>query len=607
MTPALKRLQEAWQLGLALPPSLSVSEWADAKRVIARGTGPEPGRWNTARAPYLREPMNAVLNPDVRDLVLMWSSQVGKTEIGINIAAYFIDQDPSPQMFVLPTLELGDSFSTKRFRPTVEATPALLDKIGYSVSRDSSDTIREKAYPGGDIVFAGANSAASLASRPRRLVVFDEIDKYKAAIGNDGDPIAQGMQRTENFYNRKHVLCSTPTLTGMSAIETWWLRSDQRLYFVPCPGCGELQPLEWDTATDGGREPRVRWQKGKPETAHYVCVHNGCAIDQRDLVRAVEQGQWRPTSTPGQIRGYHINSLASPWVTMERLAAQWEQAEGKPAEEQTFVNLKLGRPYSPMKGAESTAKQLLARKEDFGPDKLPPEVLLITAFVDVQSDRFECQYLGWGLLDEKWVIDYAVHWADPTNPSAWAAMDASLLQRTFPHPAGGDLVIEAIGIDAGFLQTKVLEFCREQRVAFRPFYAVKGVSGFGRALWKESEEKFKRGARLYLSGIDDGKQMTFQEVAVVDPRPRVHFARHLEIGYFEQLIESEKIKAEIKAGRPVPKWMPVPGKRNEALDTFVGAMAVRYSLSIDYEARRNAMSGTARAAGYADIATMFKR
>ena len=104
-----------WRLGFELPPKRTVSKWADDQRFIARGTGPEPGRWRTDRLPLLREPMDSVHEPDVDVSVFMCSSQAAKTELLINIAAYFVDQDPAPQMFVLPTLELADSFSTKRF------------------------------------------------------------------------------------------------------------------------------------------------------------------------------------------------------------------------------------------------------------------------------------------------------------------------------------------------------------------------------------------------------------------------------------------------------------------------------------------------------------
>ncbi len=596
-----------WSQGFQLPPDYKISEWADEHRVIAHGTGSEPGLWRTDRLPLLREVMDALNSAAVHTLVLCCSSQAAKTETLMNIVGYYIDQDPAPQMFVLPTLELADSFSVSRFAKTVDATPVLRDKMGGPKSRDANQTIREKQFPGGDLVFAGANSPASLASRPRRIVAFDEVDKYRENIGQDGDPIAQGIQRTQNYYNRKIIIASTPTQAGVSAIEYWFKQSDQRYRLVPCPECGHMQRLQWFQEIDGEKIQRVRWQPGQPETAEYICAGNGCVWDQRRLRVAVSHGVWQATSKavdPG-IVGFHWWSLYTPWVSMADLAREWEKCDGYAAREQTFINLKLGEVWHPTRSAATTPEMLLARREDYGPEKLPAGVLAITAFVDVQGDRWECTYLGWGALEEKWVIDHAVHYGDPTDPAQWEAMDERLLRRVFTHDSGAAMQIEAIGVDAGYLQQMVLDFCRTRRQAFRPFYAVKGKEGFGRPLWSESAEKFKLGAKLYLSGIDDGKTQLYQELAA--EKVRVHFPRQLELPWFKQLVV-EKIKMKPLRGRFVPEWHCPQGARNEALDCVVGNMAVRQTLqSIDWEARRRGLyAETKKSIDFSSLADKFK-
>ncbi len=602
-----------WTRGLELPPRYTVSQWADAHRFIAAGTSPEPGRWRTDRTPYLREPMDAFCDPDIHTVVLMMSSQVAKTEALVNVAGYFIDADPAPQMFVLPTLELADSFSTKRFTPTIEASPNLLDRVGRTMERSSSTTIREKSYPGGDIVFSGANSSASLASRPRRVVLLDEIDKYKANIGKDGNPIKQAFQRGQNFWNRKFGLASTPTLEGFSEIADWFKKSDQRHFEVPCSHCGTFQSLDWEQVDWPGRET----SRARPAEAHYTCTSCGSAWDQREVHLAVRAGRWRPRSVSHGIAGFHVWAIYSPWVSMADLAREWEDSRGKPGDEQTFVNLKLGRTYNPTKSATTTPEQLLARREDYGPDAdgsytLPADVLLVTCHVDVQADRFEVQYLGWGSGDEKWVLDYRVKHCDTSVPAHWDDLDGELLLRTFRHPLGGSLGIEATAIDAGYLQQRVLDFARERRAAFRQVYAVKGVSGFGQPIWRQSEQKFSLGAKLHLVGVDDGKTTLYQELASQptaenpEARVRVHFPRHLPLDYFEQLV-AERIRVEYVNGRPVRKWVLPTGKRNEALDTAVGAMAARYSLSVDYEARRAARQDDAPKISMSGLAQLFKK
>ncbi len=612
-----------WALGFELPPRLTVAQWADGHRFIAAGTGPEPGRWRTDKAPFQREPMDAACDPDVETVVLQWSSQVGKTEILINASAFYIDQDPAPQMFVMPDLGLADSFSRSRYQPTIDASPALRSRVGEQLTRDGSNTLLEKTYPGGDIVFAGANSPASLASRPRRVVIFDEIDKYKSNIGHDGSPIKQGIQRTQNFWNRKILLASTPTVEGLSAIADWFGKSDQRRFEVPCPHCCHHQELLWETEVPDGaggvdKVRRVDWPKGEPEKAAYACVECGVAWSEHDRQLAVRAGRWRAHAPFRGIAGFYINALASPWVTIAALAREWEDSEGKPTEEQAFVNLKLGLPYNPTRGATTTPQELEARCEDYGPSPdggylVPDEVLVVTAFTDVQHDRLETMFMGWGANDLKVVLDYRVSWGDPTDPAFWERYDDDVLKVTFAHPSGASLGIEAIGIDAGYLQRRVMDFVQSRRASFRPFFAVKGMAGQGKPLWRESDEKFKLGAKLYISGVDDGKTQAYKELAVRDDpetgtRRRVRFPRRnaLPGDFFEQLVV-ERVKIDFKAGRPEVKWHLPSGRRNEALDTFVGNMAVRASMTIDYEGRRRNLAPANRSKGYDDIAAMFNR
>ena len=90
---------------------------------------------------------------------------------------------------------------------------------------------------------AGANSAASLASRPVRLVLLDEVDRFPPSAGTEGDPVKLAVKRSTTFWNRKVILTSTPTTKGASRIEAAWEESDQRVYEVPCPVCGGYQAL----------------------------------------------------------------------------------------------------------------------------------------------------------------------------------------------------------------------------------------------------------------------------------------------------------------------------------------------------------------------------
>ena len=148
------------------PPVLLVSDWADRYRKLSPEASAEPGQWHTSRAPFQREIMNCINNPEVQDIAIMSSAQVGKTEILLNIIAYFIDYEPSAIMLIQPTIDMAEAFSKDRLAPMIRDTPKLRDKVKDPRAKDSENTILHKKFPGGHITMAGANSPASLASRP---------------------------------------------------------------------------------------------------------------------------------------------------------------------------------------------------------------------------------------------------------------------------------------------------------------------------------------------------------------------------------------------------------------------------------------------------------
>ena len=52
--------EEAFLQGLTPDPLLTVSEWADANRMLASVASGEPGPWRTTRTPYLKEIMDCL-------------------------------------------------------------------------------------------------------------------------------------------------------------------------------------------------------------------------------------------------------------------------------------------------------------------------------------------------------------------------------------------------------------------------------------------------------------------------------------------------------------------------------------------------------------------
>ena len=202
--------------------------------------------------------MDAFNDPAVREVVFMKSSQVGSTEILNNIVGYYMHQDPSTMLVIQPTLEIGEAWSKDRLAPMLRDSPPLARLIADPKTRDSANTVRHKQFPGGHITIAGANSPASLASRPVRIVLCDEVDRYPLSAGSEGDPISLARKRSVTFWNRKIFEGSTPTIKGLSRIERQFAESDQRYYMVPCPHCGASQRLVWAQLKGDGETSRPR-------------------------------------------------------------------------------------------------------------------------------------------------------------------------------------------------------------------------------------------------------------------------------------------------------------------------------------------------------------
>jgi phage terminase large subunit GpA-like protein len=227
----------------------------------------EPGRYRTVRTPYMREIMDRLSPGDpTQRIVFMKAAQVGATEAGNNWIGFAIHQAPGPMLAVQPTVELAKRNSRQRIDPLIDESPELRERVKPARSRDAGNTMLSKEFAGGILIMTGANSAVGLRSTPARYIFLDEVDAYPASADEEGDPVTLAEARSLTFAHRRKVfLVSTPTIRGLSRIEREFDASDQRRYFVPCPHCRAMQWLKFD---------RLRWQKGRPETAEYHC--EGC-------------------------------------------------------------------------------------------------------------------------------------------------------------------------------------------------------------------------------------------------------------------------------------------------------------------------------------------
>lgn len=502
--------------------------------------------------------MDAVNDPSVREVVLMKSAQIGYTEMLGNVVGYFIDQDPAPMLLVQPTLEMGEAWSKDRLAPMVRDTPALRDRVADPKARATGNTLLHKTFAGGHLTIAGANSPSGLASRPIRIVLCDEVDRYPASAGAEGDPVSLARKRSTTFWNRKLIMGSTPTIKGKSRIEEAYNGSDQRRYYVPCPHCDHWQVLRW---------AQVIWPDGKPQEAHYVCEECGSVITDADKASMLRAGEWRPTAEFTGVAGFHISELYSPWVTFGQMATAFIEAKRLPETLKTWINTALGESWEEQ-GESMDETGLLDRREMY-PAPVPAGAVLLTCGVDVQDDRLELEVIGHGAGQETWSIDYKVFRGDPSqDPSRsplWQQLDEYLLQ-TWDHESGVKVRISATGIDTGgHCTAQVYAFCKK-RLARRVF-ALKGIGGEGKPLVSKPTRNNAMGVKLFMVGTDTMKDLIHGRLKVDVPGPGYcHFPAEREEDWFAGLT-SEKMVTVLVHGRRVRKWVKKGSQvRNEPLD-----------------------------------------
>lgn len=552
------------------PPDLTVSEWADHHRVLP-DTAAEPGPWRTSRTPYLREIMDAFSDPEVERVVFMKAAQLGGSEALLNVLGYFIDLDPSPILFVQVSDGEAAKFSKERIAPMIRDCPVLRSKVAPRKSRDSANTIESKDFPGGHLGIVGANAPSKLRARPRRVVLFDEVDGYPASAGVEGDPVELGVKRTSTFWNRKVGMISTPTLSGLSRIEDAYEESDQRTYRVPCPHCDHRQELVFENLT--WETEKVEGEKvHDPDSAAYSCEGCGTMITERHKPEMLRRGQWVPSDPDAKVVGFQLSGLYSPWVSWSTIVQEFLSAKDNPEKLQVWVNTRLGEPFDE-KGQQLEAGPLLSRREDYPVEPLPEQVTLLTAGVDVQADRLECEIVGWGPGEESWGIDYYRIPGDPSVADVWQDLDRVLGQR-LEHPRGAKIPIAATCVDSGYMTQQVYKYCGN-RVNAR-IWAIKGRDGMGKPIMDRPRRNTRGRVPLYPVGVDAAKAAIYQRLQITEHgEGYCHFPARAPYDeeYFRQLTAEKLVRKTGRRGHTKLQWVRRPNRRAEVLDIRVYALA----------------------------------
>ena len=539
------------------PPLLTPSQFAEQQLYLPASSNAISGPLRLTA--YQRGMLDAFADPKIHTLVMCCSAQVGKSLTVDALVGYVIACAPGPILHVSPTAARAEEWVRDRLDPLVKASPALRALIGGG-RKGGGDSLTHKMFGGGSLNLASSFQPDTLAARAIRYVFLDEVDRFAASAGTEGDPVALAIKRTRTFDNRKIVLVSTPTSRIGSRISNWFSRGDQRRWHVTCPDCGDAAPIAFEN---------LHWDEGAPDTAHLTCAECGCLHDEQARRRMVEGGQWKSTAVgePG-IASFHINELASPFSSLASVARQYEQAD-TPDKKRVFYNTALGETFDSSTEIELDASALQARAETIT-TPYSVDTLGVTAGVDVQGNRIEATFLAHHADATFSVLNHVVLLGDTSAPQVWGDLDHAL-GATFALADGRVLPIAAIAVDSGFSSDNVLSFVLSQRRKSRRCFAIKGISGFEKPVIKEGA-KVKGNMRLQLVGVDSLKLTLTKRLGIESGPGHIRLPDHLDSAYFDQLA-SEELRIREVRGFARYEWHKT-NRANEALDALVYATAL---------------------------------
>lgn len=563
--------------GFEPDPLMTVSEWADNFRVLPSESSSQPGQYRTETMPYLEE-IAYELSPQspTDEVSVIKGTQLGFTELGNNMLFCYADLYPCPMLQILPTETAVKTHALSKLWPSIEASPRLKNTFKKRKTQDGS-SIYSLMFKGGNIALGWSNSPATFASSSRRIVINDDVDKWPDEI-EGGNPLDLSKNRAETYSNKKIYNNASPAKKHNSKILPKYETSSQGLYTMKCPHCGEDVVFEKD-----GFKFNYDENYQLIDDVVFVCSNNGCIIEEHqkyEMMKKENGARYVHKFPERKHKGYRVPSYYSPFAKWNEifqsfLDARKEQKEKKISTKMaSWMNTKDANVWEE-KIEKLDVNEYLNRHEEYAAE-VPNGVFILTAGVDTQDDRLECEVVGWGKYGESWSIAKLILEGDPKFPRVWQKLD-NVLENSYKHESGIDMKILGMGIDSGGHRTDyVYNYCKtrvEQNV-----FCMKGDNSVETPILKSGISKNKDGSlRLYMIGVNSAKDVVYGQLTTKEVGPGyMHYPKKPEYNeeHFKQLTGEAKDKT---TGR----WKKFR-TRNEALDLRVYAMATLRILENQY-------------------------
>jgi phage terminase large subunit GpA-like protein len=577
------------------PPPPDITRWCE-ENIEFNDRSPIPGKFNIKRFAFLRE-IHETLSPEhpCREVTVKGSAQWGKTVSVIQpTLATWHEYTPLDSLVVHPTITAATEWVDNKWMPMRRTTPGLREVFGSGAGGKQRDAKfnQETLDQNGSLKVASAGSPADLTGTSRRLVILDDLAKFK--MTDKGDPEALAESRASGFEDAKMARVSTPLLKGTCRISRAFDRSDQRYYNLPCPCCGKPFVLTWENFLEN-IDPTNLY------AAHFTCPSCSEEIRHHHKEQMVEKGFWQATNPGGDHPGFFLWRAYAPQRDWASIAVDYAKAMGwgkvettnetktrkdrsdqvEAETEQTFYNDVLGLEYEMATDApdwEALKKRAEAHDPETGQlpldlNVLPAREFLFTAGVDCQDDRIEVALKAFGRNRWRHTVNYLVIPHHIGSAEGREALDA-LLSQGFRTERGLRVQIDMLAIDGGAFTDDVWSWAKTH--PWRRVIVVKGASGetgpiiapmkFERRKDGKARRRQKRGFILNVSQMK-GQYYTWLKKDHPSQRGYCSFAVGLDDFYFEGITSEHCVLTRQRSGTVTSKWELVdPTVRNEPLD-----------------------------------------
>jgi phage terminase large subunit GpA-like protein len=446
------------------PEDVTISEWAGKYRELSKQSAIK-GRYSLDMVPFLVPVMDDCCDPNVDEVGCSKPAQIGGTDgLLVNVAGYYCDQESATIMIVLADEDSAKYVNTEKLHEMFKASHHL--RRFWDPKRFNNEEI--KLINGARIYIGWASSVSRLGTKTCRITIGDEIDKpgwFRTSKEAGAMSLLRERANTYPLGLRKHIWFSTPT--NKKGNITVLMESFDIVYdwHVPCPHCGQFQPLRWSDkhqhgfedalyrAEDGSmhRLGHVHWEGGRNatreqilETACYICGECGATWSTVQKNNAVRNGKRLPRTEPKgneRRRFTHLNRLLSLFDggRLEVLIQNWvdifkiKDPADRRKDLQGFINSTLAEPFEEVT-ISTTENKILKARVDLPPMTAPRDVVAVTAGIDVQLYKFWFCVRAWLNSYTSWLIHYG-------ELATWHDVEELLFGKRYPIQNCSDVTI----------------------------------------------------------------------------------------------------------------------------------------------------------------------